>query len=867
MQNPKNTEQSIKIETIQPVQPSQNEPEEKYPIPLNGKWILNDDPILIGKNFQTLTNMRYVPGHPEGILGMTKINSSVVDPTYYRTRSGFYFSKTQPIESHTLVQSFNNLGTASAVIDNTTAIPNTGNFSTNLWTDSNDPISGVPNIGMFTDIPGGQICYTNGVDTCIWGGNEMRVSAFETTSAATGNSCITTNPEDYTTQMQNTQTDVNDSTIITSGRNYILVGSVRPLKGIKFYVNSPNSTSSSLTGSYYVGTSWVSMTITDNTSVGGKSLAQTGTVTFPTTVGLAQPRYIDSYFLYWYQFELSAGTASIYHVTLDAPFQDIIDVWDGVKRTVAKAFWYVAPNYGDETTQVLKQDYVDGDTTTYWNVSNGGGTSSTSNCWFIGFTDPTCGLFIAFNQNVFLNTNAGSTMIVQYWNGSAWVNVVNLVDGTASIEAGVPTSLMQGGLVSWQQQSELTTEQKTIINDSDPYYYYRIYFTGAIYSVANGDIRVDYMAGIPSHTTLSSYAFGLLAANRLMLGCDTYGYKNQLIISADSQPQVFNGDDSYTIIFGDEKPLTCGTSIFAQYASNIYNMALIFKQTETWTLVWTQGTNSMEWTRYLISPNIGCPAPRTLKTVSASFENNINATKVIAIWRGDDGIYVSNGQAPLRVSHDIDSVFDPTKPLHVNPDMVAYEASFVDVHNEEYHWLWASGTNTVLDQEFVLDLKTWQWFNINRGTGNNLQFGIEVTDQIGNYYSYGFLDTGYMERLEYGTSFDGLPIACTMTLGDIALSGDMLEETSVTRFDLIALAKNLESNVNLAHTMDGNSNGDTYTLSEATTARFSNVFTDIFSDPAIFHTFSFSTTTSLESKGFEPLACNVLFRKERVRIR
>jgi hypothetical protein len=124
-----------------------------------------------------------------------------------------------------------------------------------------------------------------------------------------------------------------------------------------------------------------------------------------------------------------------------------------------------------------------------------------------------------------------------------------------------------------------------------------------------------------------------------------------------------------------------------------------------------------------------------------------------------------------------------------------------------------------------------------------------------------------MERLEYGTSFEGLLITFTLTLGDLVLFGVMLKETSVTRFDLIARAKNLESNVNLAYTMDGNSNGDTYTLSEATTARFSNVFTDIFSDPAIFHTFSFSTTTSLESKGFEPLACNVLFRKERVRIR
>jgi len=56
LQKPKGHQENIIIETIQPTQPDSNETEEKYFIPLDGKWIIHEDPILIGKNFQTLTN-------------------------------------------------------------------------------------------------------------------------------------------------------------------------------------------------------------------------------------------------------------------------------------------------------------------------------------------------------------------------------------------------------------------------------------------------------------------------------------------------------------------------------------------------------------------------------------------------------------------------------------------------------------------------------------------------------------------------------------------------------------------------------------------------------------------------------------------
>ena len=851
-------EENIQISTIEPIQGSPNEPDEKYLIPLSGKWIINQDPILIGKNFQTLTNMRYVAGHPEGILGMTKINTSVMNATYYKTRSAFHFNKAQYPESHVLVQAFSDDGLISVILDNDSSVPNTDiDFSpTRLYPPVVDPNVYNTAIGNFSTAPNGQVVYCDGTDTCIWGGNEMIVSAVVSSTAAIAADCITTNSEDYSAQMQNTKQDTDNVIVLNSGRKYLLVGSVRPLKGVNFYISSGSLTAKRFTCKYHDETTWTSIDMADDITGVAK-------FTFASTVGLAAPIYIDGYFLYWYQFHLSSGTATIYSITLDAPFQKIINVWDGLKRSVVAAFNYNnSSGYEDQTTKVLKRDYVDTDTNTFWNVYRTG--SGTTDCMYLGFTEEVCGVFVEFN-NSFLNVNHGGVLTVEGWNGASWVAVTNLRDGTN--EETFNISFSKAGLINWQQQSTLSNEQKKIINNSNPYYWYRFYWSNGIWSAAYGEVRVDYIAGIPSHKPISGYSFPLMAANRLMLGCDIYGRKNLLNISADGQPQVFNGSDSYEILFGDEKALTCGTSIFAQYASSIYNMAIIFKNSETWSLVWTQGSTGVEWTRYQISPNVGCPAPRTLKTVSAAFENNINNVKVIAIWRGEDGIYISNGQSPLRVSHDIDDVFDQTKPLHVNNLMANIECSFVDQHFLEYHWLWASNENTTLDQEFVLDLKSWKWYNIDRTTGKKIQVGIDVIDTYGNYYSYGFIDTGYMEWLEDGTTFDGEPITNTLVTGELVLvENDILQETSITRFNLITLPKNIDTIVTLSHTMDGSSIGTNYTILQNSLNRYKNSFTDMFSGSGIFHTLSMVAITSHETKGFEPLNASVLFKKERTKI-
>lgn len=1066
---------------LKPVQGVENTPEQKYVIPLDGKWIPAESAIHIGKNYSTLTNMRYRNNHPETILGATLITSAAMHATYLKARSGFHFVKDTPAESHILVQAYNTGQTASVVLDNKTAVPSAGNFvATPLWTDSTGA-----GIGQFSYAPGGHMVYCNGVDCCIWGGAEVQCEAFVTSSAAIPDTGVVTNPRNYTDVIKNTQSDAANSAVIgggndsytvlmlhgegsiadssiggggappktvtasggcatttaqakfgtgsilfdgtkdfvyvdstdadindfymgtgaftidfwirladptadagifqqyVDGTSYVdcvytyapaastimfnvvdaggnvnletvlvpvltankwyhiavirgwggvanawaitidgvrmtddktdtspwpdlnadfdigraqgtvsgylsgwidefrvskgiarwtadfsprskpysdsvsrvfAIGSRRPLQGAKIYVIDANQDTSTLAGRVRTQSGWAALTLTDGTTVGGKSLAQTGSITFSSTVDTAKPIYMEGNYLYWYEFTLSAGEAMIYHVTLDAPFQNIMDLWDGLYRQLAAAYLYSAVRV-DNTTQVRTTNFLSSDQSTFMILNSLAVFSEPNYCIEAGFTEKQTALSITMGGE-WVNTNAAD-MSIDYWDGENYVSVGAIADGT---KVGTK-SLAVSGVVSWSNNS-LSAETPKVIADKSPFYYYRIRFSAQL----SATVTIDLICGIPAAVTVKGYSFGINAAGRLMLGCDNYEKKNTLLISASNAPQTLNGDDSYEIPFGGDKALTCGTAIFAQYASNLFNLALVFKEDETWTLTWTTVDDETQWERYQIAPNIGCPAPRTLKTVAVELDKNIAQVKTIGIWRGNAGIYMSNGQTPLCVSDDIENVFDQNKTPHVNLSMTTKEVGFYDGNKTEYHWLWASGSSTALDKEYVLDMKRWRWFEIDRTSGMRLQLGIDVVDTNGGQYSYGTDDSGNMLRLEYGTSFNGAAIVSTMAFGyQLLTQSDTLSDNEVLRAAVTAMAKNTDSAFTLTHTMDGGT-GVAYTMSLAdATHSFTTVVQDIGSTPGIFHTFQLVHSSATENKGLEPLFFSLYYEKVRDR--
>lgn len=885
-------------------------------IPLSGK-LVTGEPSSIGTNFRTLTNMEYSDTHIRTIQGMTKINTTALS-TYLKTRNAIHFRKYQPSESHLLIQAYNTGETASQVLQNTTAIPSTGDFSgTALWTDSTGAGQ-----GYFSDAPNGQVAYANGVDTCIWGGNEVPVAYFALYNPAG------TSTWDYTEQVTNTKHDalniatlkhariisftggahepavgetitgntsaatgVVDTVTVTSGtwgtsdaagticmhsvtgvwQNAetikqgadtvatssstlslnIRIGTTRPAKGFKIYVDTANATAATVAGTYWNGTTWAALAaVSDGTATSGKSLATTGSITFTDTVSTAKTSWIDGNLFYYYVLTFTGVDAAtaISYVTFDAAFQAITDLWDGVKRDIFKCYVHSnALGYEDATSNVLKADFYQDVLNTYVVMDS----FATTSYLVIGFAEPMTAIDVGIVPS-HANTTAATTATVSNWNGAAWVSVGTITDGTS--ESAV--SFAKPGVISWQATND-NTEFKQVIGNSEALYYYKIIFN----QIFSGDVQVDYFYGIPAQKSISHYKFPMFAQGRLFLCNDMAGEKNKITCSAKYLPQAFNGSDSVDIYFGDEGEINCGTEIFTTVGSNIYSVVMVMKDNETWAFV---GQDPEQWEQniYIISPTVGCPAPLTLKVVNMA-DSTLGVNKSYAIWQGSTGLYISDGRAPTPIHSDIKEYFDPADSRFITQANLSKSAGFVDQLRSRYHWLFYSGSSATLT-ELVFDLKRMKWFQIDRGTGKYLRCGVNVQDTDGNQYTYGFIDTGYMERLENGTTFDGNNIVSTFQLGDFPLKDVLFVETKVGKqgVKLLTVAKTTTSN-SITGTYYGDTNATGYTITMSPVRSGYRVTgmepNSVNWGACLLHSFKFSMTTNDETTGFEPVGLSIAF--------
>jgi hypothetical protein len=201
------------------------------------------------------------------------------------------------------------------------------------------------------------------------------------------------------------------------------------------------------------------------------------------------------------------------------------------------------------------------------------------------------------------NSTAATTAAIDYWDGKEFTSVGAIVDGTA--EGGI--SLAKSGTISFSPPDAFTVFKRTVANNSVPLYYYRLRFDKAL----DSSTAVYYVSSIPAPRQIRGYKFPLYSQNRLMLCCNMDGKRNSVLISADETCQVFNGQDSLEVEFGNHEELNCGCTTFAQYGSNLLNITMLFKDQEVWGLV----RNESSWTKYRISPTIGCTAPGTLDVV------------------------------------------------------------------------------------------------------------------------------------------------------------------------------------------------------------------------------------------------------------
>ncbi len=642
----------------------------------------------------------------------------------------------------------------------------------------------------------------------------------------------------------------------TTSQSFCYIGSTRPIQGFKLYIKTVNTASSNMGVKYWDGSSWVGVTnFSDGTKSGGVSLAQTGSVTFDSTDGIAKVRFLNDDVLYWYQVyvdNVASGT-SIYYITVDTPFQDIKDLWDGVYREpILFKFWDDSNGkFLDFTPNVAEEDYNSGSSTTYAQV---GGLQSSTDYIVVGFTEKITGL--KFTLPDVANTVTASWITVYYWSGSSWVSVGTVNDGTLN----GTKSLGQSGVIDWNPTVG-TNEVKRQIEDSPPLYCYKLTFANNFSS----DVRIDYCGGITAPETIKGYKFSLFAGNRVWLCSETAGKKNSVRCSSEYTTEVWNGDDTEEFEFGDEREIVAAAGLYTQFGSNLYSVILFAKEHEIWLLI---GNDPEDWVKYRLSDSIGCIAPLTLQAVHLGVDKKTGQSKNAVIFQGSNGIYLCDGRSIVGIHSDIQDKFDMRNSNSVNSAKKNISKAFYDEMNQEYHWLCATGTSTTLNEEWVYDIKRGKWYQVDRGSNRALSCGCIAYDTDGNTYNYAAGgDTGYVFRLEYGNKMDEADIDHTFEIGDLALNNGSLEvETIVRRIKLIMVAKtNTSNSVTVTHYGDSKTSGTSFTMSPVKSGyRIADPNKGHSFGPHITHRFKFQISTNNETWGFEPLYLTLLYKPVRL---
>ncbi len=711
-----------------------------------GKWDPTSNPLLLDDyGLQDVQNCRKVGKQFRGVPGHTPINTTLLS-TYPYILNGFHFRKDQPQESHVIVYAADSTSPSAAVLyQNTTAIPNAGNFSSTILHTN----SSVTELGRFASAPRGNMVYANGAETLIWGGNEIEATAFIVSSdSLTGSSTIPTSPNDFSDQIQNTRQTDDQIATINSG-NYWLVGFYRPLQGVKYYIKTANVTTSTCSAWEWNGSLWSLISVTDGTSTGGKTLAQTGSMTFPSTVTTSKPRYINGLSLYWYQFHASAGSAAVYYTTVDAPIQAITNVWDGVEVKPAKFLVNTSTTYQDYTDQV-----IDDDETTFGVISS----ITSSGHMVAGFVQPQQAIdvrMVAGSEN-----SETATLSLSYQAANAWATATAVSDGTANSAK----SFGKSGVISFKPLDS-SVEFKRPISDEVPLYYYKMSFNNTLSST----VRVAEIRGVPNPPAMATYKFAETFQSRSFLFDDKSGSRNKAVYSGSNTPDIFNGTDSGELYFGDNTALTAASTVFNVFLNGAIEQMIVTKKNETWRV---SGDNPTNWNVQKMSSNIGCVAPLTMAKADTT-DTGEDRQRQVVIWMSDKGVFMTDGGIIIPISDDIKVYFDPDDDRYIPVAWQPKSVAWYDPSIRSYKLLVASGEgSTYLNTELEYSLKYKEWTKIYRENTdgvNPLQSGWQVNDTTGTSYTYGGARLGDVYRLEDGYTWNGTNITQYLRTKDIIL--------------------------------------------------------------------------------------------------
>lgn len=626
----------------------------------------------------------------------------------------------------------------------------------------------------------------------------------------------------------------------------IRIGNILPIDAIIWTLQTVNTTAGSVSIFYWNGSAWTAVSgLVDGTAVTGVPLAQNGSMTFDSTESTAKQKIIDGVAGFWYLIRIESADTStrVSNVTVREPFQLLQDIWDNETRVLFSVQYFESSVYNDNTYNVLNDSYLSLDESTFMKLP----ALITSEYVVIGSFERLQGLVVKIVPGS--GNTANASLDIKYWQGNKYTSIGTVNDGTNQNNKSFAAS----GLITWSPLAELV-EFRREVNQSESLYFYKLSWSATL----SADSKIYHISGIPVQQPISNYKFALHAQDRLMLFNDQSGMKNSMLSSVQGTLNVFNGKDSGDpILFGDGEDVTAAVEVFTKLTTGIVSDILVMKTNAVFLLT---GGNPEDWTQTQLSSEVGCPSPLTLRASPIGLEHSPLQSRQVAIWQSNNGIMLYDSNSIYPISDSISDFFDQTKSYAVNLSALSVNYAFWDNTNGnyEYHWCFASGSNTVPDKELVFDLRRQKWYEVNRGTGKALMGGVPVIATGGARYTYGFTNDGYLERLENGTTFDGNSIAYTMEFGDIAPFKYPMYDSIIRYLRMFNVAKETTTNtVTVTHYADMNNTGVDISMSMSRTGyRVSNPVNSIPGHKwpkAAFHRLKFNVSTNDETIGFEPL--------------
>ena len=570
------------------------------------------------------------------------------------------------------------------------------------------------------------------------------------------------------------------------------VFTTRPLKAVKYYVQTANVTSSSTTVETWDGSGMSTLAVSsDGTKPGAISMAQTGTIAFQSSVNVAKPFHFERIFLYVYKFTLSAGSAGIYQVTADAPFQDVVDIWDGINRQP------IAFNMWDDSAETWR-DYtleVNIDSDTADNAYGGEiGDMTTSDYIVVMFDERQAGL-TWFMLAAKVNT-AASVPTVSYWDGTQYVTTGNVTDKTIA-DPLVWQTLGGSGVWTWRAPEFSEEKQQSLFGQTG--YTYKLSFDGAFGGGVDA-VKVDRLYGMPAQRPIDAFDFPALFNDRLFLFSNsTAGEGNRADFSQKHAPDTWNGDDSDFIHFGGRERITAAIQLQNRYGSNIFTILLVLKPTEAYILVGDgpPKTTDNHFRVLPVSSNIGCPAPNTLVTAEVGFEVSEGTRRNVAMWLSYAGPMGFDGSVPFPIK-GVENFFDANNTEAINYAAIEASHAYFDPVFKEYNLFIPSGSGQVtINKWLVYDVARNRWWE--RVPTLYPQGSVSVVDTDGARYAYGLTSTGFMMRLDNGTDDSGTAIASVVETGDFFPTNSIWDKTLLRRFK-VAATDIAEAGKNLAIT-------------------------------------------------------------------